>query len=95
MKKSIPYELIAATLMMVGVVLLVFTFYPNINPIQYQIDNQQETAPMSRYIFGTPVSLLILAAAWYFNRAAQRLKRVEKDGKPEQKSSAKAKNGAR
>ena len=95
MKKSIPYELIAATLMMVGVVLLVFTFYPNINPTPSRMANRHETAPMSRYIFGTPVSLLILAAAWYFNRAAQRLKRVEKDGKPEQKSSAKAKNGAR
>jgi predicted Co/Zn/Cd cation transporter (cation efflux family) len=88
MKKSIPYELVAATLMMVGAVLLVFVFYPYINPVQYRIDNHRETAPMSRYIFGTPVSVLILRAAWYFNRKARRLKRDEKDGKHEQKPSA-------
>jgi len=39
---------------------------------------------VSRYILGTPFSLLILSGAWYFNRKAQKLKRDEKDSKHEQ-----------
>jgi hypothetical protein len=88
MKKSIPYEILAMTSAMVGAVLLVFTYYPVINPIQYRIDNHRETAPVSRYILGTPVSLLILSGAWYLNRKTQKLKRDEKDSKHDQKPSA-------
>ena len=88
MKKSVPYEIIAATLMMLGAVLLVWVYYPNINPIQYRIDSHQERPPMSRYVCGTPVSLLILVGAWYFNRKARRFKRDEKVGEHEQKPSA-------
>jgi len=43
---------------------------------------------MSRYIFGTPVSLLILLGAWHFNRKARKLKTDEKDGEHEQKRTA-------
>jgi hypothetical protein len=75
------------TLAMVGAILLVFTYYPNINPIQYRIDNHRETAPISRYILGTPASLLILSGAWYFNRKTQKLKRDEKNSKHDQKPS--------
>ena len=88
MKKSVRFEILAATSMMVGAVLLVFVFYPNINPIQYRIDNHQQAAPMSRYILGTPISFLILAGAWYFNRKAQKLKRDEKAAKHDEKLSA-------
>ena len=88
MKKSVPYEILAAVTAMAGVVLLVFTYYPIINPIQYGIDNQRETAPATRFILGTPVSLLILSGAWYFNRKTQKLKRDEKDREHEQKPSA-------
>ena len=88
MKKSVPYEIVAATMMMLGAVLLVFVYYPNINPVQYRFDSHQESAPMSRYIIGTPVSLLVLLVAWYFNRKARKLKRDEKDGKHEQKPPA-------
>jgi glycerol uptake facilitator-like aquaporin len=88
MKKSIPYEILAMASAMVGAVLLVFTFYPVINPIQYRIDNDRETAPVSRYIFGAPVSFLIVSGAWYLNRKTQKLKRHEKDSKHDQKPSA-------
>jgi glycerol uptake facilitator-like aquaporin len=88
MKKSIPYEIVAAVSAMLGAVLLVFVYYPVINPIRYRIDSHHETAPLSRYILGTPVSLLILSGAWYFNRKAQRRKRDEKDVKHDQKPSA-------
>ncbi len=83
MRKSIPYEIVAAVSGMLGAVLLVFTYYPVINPIQYRFDNHHEPAPVSRYILGTPFSLLILSGAWYFSRKAQKLKRDEKDSKHE------------
>ncbi|MDB6067987.1 MAG: hypothetical protein JWR26_4195 [Pedosphaera sp.] len=85
MKKSIPYEIIAAVSAMLGAVLLVFVYYPIINPIQFGIDNHQGTAPLARYILGTPVSLLILSGGWYFNRKAQKLKRDEIDSQQGQK----------
>ena len=88
MKKTVSYEIVAAIMMMLGAVLLVAVYYPVINPIQYRIDSHQDTAPLSRYIFGTPISLLILWGAWHFNRMARRLKRDEKDGEHEQKPSA-------
>jgi hypothetical protein len=88
MKKSLSCEILAAVTAMVGVVLLVFTYYPIINPIQYRIDNHRETAPVSRFILGTPVSLLMLSGAWYFNRKTQKLKRDQKDGEHEQKPSS-------
>src|SRR6266852_9870150 len=81
MRKSVPFEIVGAVSAMLGAVLLVFTYYPVINPIRYRIDNHHEPAPVSRYILGTPVSLLILSGAWYFNRKAQKLKRDEKDSK--------------
>jgi hypothetical protein len=77
MKKSIPYEILTALTGMAGAILLVFTYYPIINPMQYRIDNDRETAPVSRFIIGTPVSLLILSGAWYFNRKTQNLKQAE------------------
>jgi ABC-type nickel/cobalt efflux system permease component RcnA len=73
MKKSVFYEIIAATLMMFGAVLLAFTFYPIINPAQYRIDYDQE-ASIWRYILGMPVSLLVLLGAWSFNRKARKVR---------------------
>jgi hypothetical protein len=83
-KKSMPFEILAMTAAMIGAVLLVFTYYPIINPTQYGLDNNRETAPLGRYLFGTPVSLLILSGAWYFNRKTRKLKRDEKDSKHDQ-----------
>jgi hypothetical protein len=79
MKKSVLYEIAAVTLMMVGAVLLVFVFYPNINPTQYRLDNHRENAPISRYLVGTPVSILILIIAWCFNRRAANLRKERTD----------------
>lgn len=79
MKKSAPYETVAAISAMLGAILLVFTYYPVINPIQYRLDNDKESASPSRYIFGTPASILILSGSWFFNLKARRLKRDEKD----------------
>jgi hypothetical protein len=76
-------------LMMLGAVLLVYVYLPLINPPLYRIDSQrdriasqQKTAPIGRYICGTPASLVILRGAWHFNRRAQRVKQEEQCGKP-------------
>jgi hypothetical protein len=87
MRKSIRYEILAATAAMIGVVLFVFTYYPIINPIQYGLDNDRESAPLGRYLLGTPISILILSGAWYFNRKTQKLKRDERNSKHAQKPS--------
>ena len=83
MKKSVPYEIIAAASGMCGAVLLVAVYYPVINPVQFRIDNHQASAPLSSYIFGTIPSLLVLSGAWYFNRKAQSLKQQAETAKHE------------
>ncbi len=86
MKKSASYEILAAVLGMIGVILLVFTYYPILNPIQYKIDHHHATAPLSRFIIGTPFSLLFLSVAWFFNHKTQKLKRDENNPKCDQNS---------
>ncbi|HEY5044164.1 MAG TPA: hypothetical protein VIK53_19510 [Verrucomicrobiae bacterium] len=88
MKKAILYEIIAAVLMTLGAVVLVCVYWTILDPILYRLDSHQWRTPVSRYVIGTPISLLILSASWYFNRKAQKLKRDEKDGEHEQKPSA-------
>jgi hypothetical protein len=99
MKKTFAYEIVAATLMTFGAVLLAFVYFPVINPVQFGMDSHQAmpvqnemnhhqaSAPISRYVFGTLASFLVLLEAWYFNRKAQRLKQDEIAGKLEQKPS--------
>jgi lysylphosphatidylglycerol synthetase-like protein (DUF2156 family) len=82
MKKSAIYEATAATLMVVGAILLVFVFYPHINPVQYRFDSGQESAPINHYIVGVPVSLLFLAGAIYFNRKARKIRRGKEHEQP-------------
>jgi hypothetical protein len=74
MRKSVPYEIIAAILMALGAVLLVVVWFPVINPAQYEMLSHQKSPPLARYLVGTPVALLVLARAWYFNRKARTLK---------------------
>jgi uncharacterized membrane protein YidH (DUF202 family) len=88
MKKTVPYEAIAAIMMIFGAFLLVAVYFPVINPGQYRLESHQEAVPLSRYIIGTPISLLILGGAWHFNRKAQRMKRDEKDAEHDHKPSA-------
>jgi len=79
MKASSKYESIATVLALVGAVALVAVYYPILNPEQFSLDFGQDSAPLSRYIIGTPLSLVILVAAWRFNRKAMRLNREELD----------------
>ena len=74
MKKTMLYEIFAVVLAMTGAILLVFTYYPIINPIQYRIDSHGETVQATRLLVGTAISLMILSGNWYFNRKTRKLK---------------------
>jgi len=81
MKASPTYASIAAILALVGALALVAVYYPMLNPEQFSLDSGQDSAPLGRYLFGTPASLFILAAAWHFNCQAMRKKQQEKEEK--------------
>jgi len=74
MKKTMLFEILAVVLAMTGAILLVLTYYPIINPIQYRIDSHGETVQATRLLVGTAISLMILSGAWYFNRKTRKLK---------------------
>jgi ABC-type nickel/cobalt efflux system permease component RcnA len=88
MKKSGPYEFVAAVLAVLGALLLVAVYFPVLNPAQWSIDSQQEGAPLSRYLLGTTASMLVLSGAWYFNRKAAKLRREEQNAKLKQQPPA-------
>jgi glycerol uptake facilitator-like aquaporin len=78
MRKSLPYEIIAAASAMLGALILVWVYYPILNPIQYSIDSHQDLPSISYYIVMTPIPLAILWASSHFNKKAQQLKQDEK-----------------
>ncbi len=78
MRRSLPYEILATLGALVGAFVLVCIYFPLLNPGAYKIQSGQTGEPLSYYLIATPFPLLILAASWYLNRKAQRLKREEK-----------------
>jgi hypothetical protein len=78
MRKSLPYEIIAAVSAMLGALILVSVYYPVLNPIQYEIDSHEDLPSVGYYIIMTPIPLAILWVSWKLNRKAQQLKREEK-----------------
>ena len=79
MRKSLPYEILAAISAIVGAVVLVVIYFPILNPGQYRIETLHEVPSVAYYIIATPFPLLILGAAWYWNRKAQRMRRDKND----------------
>jgi hypothetical protein len=77
-KKSLPYEIIAALLGLFGAFLLVIVYMPLINPGQTKIETHHGLPSAGYYIMMTPIPLAVLLASWYFNRKAQQRKRDEK-----------------
>lgn len=77
---------IAAAFLGAGAFLLVATYLPVINPklYDYAVDERgctryvalsdvgERAQPLSYYVIGTPLSLLLLSAAWHFNLKALR-----------------------
>lgn len=78
MRKSLPYEIIAAVSAMLGALVLVSVYYPVLNPIQYKIDSHEDLPSVGHYIIMTPIPLAILWVSWKLNRKAQQLKQEEK-----------------
>lgn len=78
MKKTLPYEIIAVVLAILGAFLLVGVYMPVINPGLTRVETHQELPSVGYYIVATPIPLAVLFASWYFNRKAQQLKREEK-----------------
>lgn len=80
------YEAIAAAFLGAGAFLLVAVYLPVINPRLYDCatdergftrhvslhESGERAQPLSYYYIGTPLSLLLLAAAWHFNLKALR-----------------------
>jgi hypothetical protein len=86
--KALLCEVAAALLLGAGALLFVATYLPVINPLVFPPDDsslmmrwelRHGESPMTdpwltHYLVGTPVSLLLLATAWYFNVKGIRLR---------------------
>jgi hypothetical protein len=77
MKKSLPYEIAATLLALLGVFLLVGLYMPMLNPEQTRIETHRELPAIGFYVVMTPIPLFVLMAAWHFNRTARALKQGE------------------
>ena len=71
--KQLGYEALAAAFLVFGAVAFMVTFFPLINPKQYELNfNPNGEAPtIVRYCVGMIVSLMILLMACYFNKKAK------------------------
>ena len=75
MKKSLPFEIAAAVLAILGAFVLIGVLMPLINPEQTKLETHGQHFPLSYYLIATPIPLAILAAAWYLNSKATALTR--------------------
>ena len=66
-------EAIAAAFLVFGAVAFMITFFPLLNPRQYELNfNPSGEAPtLTRYCIGMIVTVLIFAIAYHFNRKAK------------------------
>lgn len=78
MKKSSPYEAVAAVLAILGAFILIGVYMPLINPGFTRVETRHGPPSLGYYLVTTPIPLTILAASWYFNRKARELKPKEK-----------------
>ena len=76
-------EAIAAVLMVFGAVALMLTFFPLINPPQWEIMTRHSDPSLTlRYAAGSVITSAILAGAFHFNRLAkQARKKQDQDAK--------------
>jgi hypothetical protein len=84
MRRSLPYEVLATVMALVGVFTLIKAYVPLLNPGMYRIKTGRTGEPLSYYLLWTPIAILILGFSWYLNVKAQRLKReeIESNNKP-------------
>jgi uncharacterized membrane-anchored protein len=70
-KRSPLREALAAAFMMVGVVALVCTLFPWINPIQYSMSTTGNVSLLIRTLVGAAATAALLWTAFHFNRRAK------------------------
>ncbi len=81
MKRHHLYEAIGMLMALFGAFALVAAFGPMINPGMHKVETGRSEEPLGYYVFSVSISVLILSAAWYFNRKAQQIKRDEEGRK--------------
>jgi hypothetical protein len=69
-KKNPLREALAAGFMVIGVVALVYTLFPWINPIQYRLNTTGDESLVARTFIGGGITAALLWAAFWFNRRA-------------------------
>ncbi len=69
-KRSPLREALAAGFMVIGVVVLVYTLFPWINPIQYRLNTTGDESLVARTFIGGGATAALLWAAFLFNRRA-------------------------
>lgn len=67
-KRNLFHEAMAAGLMIFGAVALVYTLFPWINPIQYEMNASGDESMWGRLVIGGGVTAALLAGAFHFNR---------------------------
>jgi hypothetical protein len=77
MKKHLIYEASGMFSAWVGTFLPVGVLMPVINPGMFKVRTGREGMPLHYFLAVIPIPLFILAAAWYFNCKARRLKADE------------------
>ena len=65
-------EFFRSLLMIAGLITLLVTFFPLLNPTQYHLITGEEGAPVLRYIFGAPVGIAMITTAMISNNRALR-----------------------
>lgn len=78
MKRHQVYEALGMITALLGALLLVVAFFPILNPGRHRLETGHSGEPLGYYLITVAIATLVLSAAWYFNRKAQRLKREEK-----------------
>ncbi|HZR21693.1 MAG TPA: hypothetical protein VFE51_30705 [Verrucomicrobiae bacterium] len=81
-KKSLPYEIAAAVLALVGAFILVAAYIPLLNPGMFKVETGRVGEPLGYYLVVTPFPVVILVASWLLNRKAQRIKHQEASDNP-------------
>jgi hypothetical protein len=79
MRRSLPYEVLATVMALLGALLLVKVFVPLLNPGLYQVRSGRAGEPVGYYLVWAPIPLIILGFAWYLNIKGQRLKREDEE----------------
>ncbi|MEI7912821.1 MAG: hypothetical protein WCK77_24605 [Verrucomicrobiota bacterium] len=68
--KIILTEIFSTTIALAGVIVLVGTFFPLINPTQYWKNAKSSEVSPYRYYYGVVGASVAFASAWFLNKRA-------------------------